>query len=129
MTIEIVLIIVSVLIGVFGVLYARNLYRSKGLEADTQLERSFGKFYKVWQNKYYIDELYETLFVEPYTRLSRGWLRWVEDNIIDGAVKAISKAIEFFAEYTRRIQTGQVSNYALYMVLGMLIILSYLLFN
>jgi len=129
MTIEIVLIIVSVLIGVFGVLYARNLYRNKGLDADTQLERSFGKFYKVWQNKYYIDELYENLFVEPYTRLSRGWLRWIEDNVIDGAVKAISKLVELFAEYTRRIQTGQVSNYALYMVLGMLIILSYLLFN
>jgi NADH-quinone oxidoreductase subunit L len=129
MTIEIVLIILSVLIGVFGVLYARNLYRNKGLEADAQLERSFGKFYKVWQHKYYIDELYESLFVEPYTRLSRGWLRWIEDNVIDGAVKAISKITELFAEYTRKLQTGQVSNYALYMVLGMLIILSYLMFN
>lgn len=129
MTVEIVLIAVSVLIGVFGVLYARNLYRSKGLEVDAQLEHSFGKFYKVWQRKYYIDELYESLFIEPYTRLSRGWLRWIEDNVIDGAVKAISKVIELFAEYTRRLQTGQVSNYALYMVLGMLIILSYLMFN
>ena len=111
-------------------------------------------FANVLNRKYWVDEIYGFLFIRPFKRLAnflaytidwRFWHDWFHDSaiantfkvgarflanpidlgIIDGAVNALARLIERLAEQLRQIQTGYVRNYALSVLLGVVIIVAY----
>lgn len=77
---------------------------------------------KVLANKWYVDELYDKVIVKPLNWLG-GILNDVfERYIIDGVVNGVGKAVNYSSRQLRLLQSGQVGNYVLLMVLGMLLI-------
>jgi NADH-quinone oxidoreductase subunit L len=74
--------------------------------------------YRVLWNKYYIDELYDALFIRPYVALSRLFWQVVDTQIIDGAVNGIGELTRWIGGRVRRLQTGNVQAYALAMLIG-----------
>ena len=69
-----------------------------------------------------MDEFYDALIVEPLKSLSDLFLfRFVDVKIVDGAANGIGKVTTWAAEVGKRLQTGQVQTYALFMALGALV--------
>jgi NADH-quinone oxidoreductase subunit L len=74
-------------------------------------------------HKYYVDELYNTLFVKPTMALSRGLYKFVENGIIDPIANGVGRVTLAGGQLLRFVQTGSVETYLLLMVLGIVLIL------
>ena len=72
-----------------------------------------GPIHALVEHKYYIDELYDRLFVRPGLALARFFNDIVEPRVIDGAVNAVAAGVMLEAREFRGIQTGRVRSYAL----------------
>lgn len=77
---------------------------------------------KVLQNKWYVDELYEKIIVKPLNAIAGFFNSFFERSIIDGIVNGVGKLVNYSSRQLRLLQSGQVGNYVLLMVLGMLLI-------
>jgi NADH-quinone oxidoreductase subunit L len=77
---------------------------------------------KILANKWYVDELYDSIIVKPLQSLATFFSNVIEKNVIDGFVNGVGKAVNYGSRQIRLIQTGQVGTYVLLMVLGMLIL-------
>lgn len=94
-----------------------------------QITQKIKALHQLVFNKYYIDELYDFLFVRPIQRLSDTVLwRFVDEKIIDGAVNGTGNAARSGGRVLSVIQTGLVQNYALFFVFGVLVLLYYVIF-
>lgn len=86
--------------------------------------------YLLVKNKYFVDELNDAFIVGPIKVISEHFLwRVVDEKIIDGSVNGIAQASKNIGHVFRRLQTGFISNYALWIVIGTVAILGYLLFK
>ena len=81
---------------------------------------------KLISHKYYIDELYDMLFVRPMSQLSKVFHEIIERRIIDRLVNGIGNLVIRAGNTIRYLQTGHVGFYVFMMVAG---ILAILLFN
>jgi NADH-quinone oxidoreductase subunit L len=79
-----ILMIVSTIVAVSGILLAYTIYYKKKISADSLMEK-FRPLYRILYNKYYIDEIYDTIIIKPTLALTRG-MWWYDANIIDGLV-------------------------------------------
>ncbi|MCF0062122.1 NADH-quinone oxidoreductase subunit L [Dyadobacter chenwenxiniae] len=73
-------------------------------------------------NKYYVDELYDNVFVKPIKTLSNILYSFGE-FFIDLVVNAFVRLTQFLAGLLKKTQTGSTGDYVFAMVLGMVIIL------
>lgn len=76
---------------------------------------------KVLENKWYVDELYDTVIVKPLHLLSVFFKNILEKNIIDGVVNGVGKLVGYGSRQLRLLQSGQVGNYILVMIMMMVI--------
>jgi NADH-quinone oxidoreductase subunit L len=123
---------------------------------DDPLRGYIGPVFEVLKNKYWIDELYWSVILNPYIALARFladvvdwrvWHDWFHDRVlmsgynlltrvlavridlggIDAIANGLGALAQRLAAWMRRLQTGYVRNYALAVFLGVVIILGYLL--
>jgi NADH-quinone oxidoreductase subunit L len=80
-------------------------------------------FAKVLHDKYYVDELYDAVVVQPVVRASRFCWRVVDAILIDGTVNAVGWVAKGVGWTVSLFQTGNVSTYAFVLTLGVLVIL------
>jgi NADH-quinone oxidoreductase subunit L len=113
---------ISVTVALIAVIIAVSIYRKKTDEVPTS---GLGK---VLFNKWYVDELYETVIIKPLDTLAAFLKNTIEKNVIDGAVNGSGKLVQYGARQIRLIQSGQVGYYILFMVLS-IILLFVLWFN
>ena len=90
-----------------------------------QLAEKRKGLYTLVFNKYYVDELYEILFVNSLKRLGTGLWKGFDEFIIDGTVNGIAYLVGWISSVMRKIQTGFVQNYAFSMVIGGVILAVY----
>ncbi|MBK9532556.1 MAG: NADH-quinone oxidoreductase subunit L [Chitinophagaceae bacterium] len=81
-------------------------------------ESGFGK---ILANKWYVDELYDTIIVKPVQLIATYFNNVFEKKGIDGFVNGVGKAVNYGSRQIRLLQSGQVGLYVLMMVLGILI--------
>jgi len=79
-------------------------------------------FAKVLENKWYVDELYEKIIVRPLHSFGGFLNNFIEKVIIDGLVNGTGRLVNYGSRQLRLLQSGQVGNYVLLMVLSMLVI-------
>lgn len=126
---EWVLMIFAILVAVGAVFLAFRMYgNDKLVESDEKISSAFGSLYQVWKEKYSLDEVYEGVVVRPTVRFSDKVLAVFDMKIIDGTVNAVAGFVRLSGSLLRYIQTGVASNYALFLVLGVILVLSLLLF-
>jgi NADH-quinone oxidoreductase subunit L len=106
---------VSVVGALIALLYAISKFGK--YEETGAAETGFGK---LLANKWYIDELYDAVIVRPLKRISAFLNNVVEKSGIDGFVNGIGKGVNYSSRQIRLLQSGQVGNYVLLMVIGML---------
>lgn len=116
------MMVVSTLIAVGGIWLAYQMYVKKQALPKKLAER-FALPYKVLLNKYYIDEIYDAVFVNPVKKISVQLWKRVDAMIIDGSVNGIARFFVGTSNVLRLFQTGYVRNYAFYIVVGCIFIL------
>lgn len=79
-------------------------------------------FAKVLENKWYVDELYDKIIVNPLSKFGGFLKNTIDKVVIDGLVNGIGKAVNYSSRQLRLLQSGQVGNYVLLMVLSMVLI-------
>ena len=115
-SIEWALMAISVSIALIALIAALTIYRKK---ADGEPQTALGKFLF---NKWYIDELYNNVIINPLNKLAGFLKEVIEKNVIDGAVNGTGKIVQYSARKIRLIQSGQVGYYILFMVLSIIIL-------
>jgi NADH-quinone oxidoreductase subunit L len=146
---ELALILSSVFVATFGWFLAYLLYyKDRSFVRATRLKGSFALVFKLLENKYYIDEIYNATVIAGTLLFSR-ILWWFDANIVDGLVNltrhitvfALGHGSSLFDKYIvdgavngvastarggssllRRAQNGLVQNYALVMGGGIVLI-------
>jgi NADH-quinone oxidoreductase subunit L len=124
---EVPMAILSLAIAVAGVLVATRFYVWRP-ETPARMAERYSKAYRVLLNKYYVDELYDAVIVEPIRRGSFWLWRRFDDFVIDGSVNGVASVVRVGSLVLRRVQTGYVMNYVLSFILGVVAILGYLAF-
>ncbi len=116
----------SVAIALCGIGLAYYLY-SVRTEKPKQIAEAMPGLYDAVLNKYYVDEIYDFLFVR---RIVNGsvWLWQAFDAMfIDGAVNGVAALVRGTGDAVRRVQTGVVGNYAFSFLLGAIFIVGYII--
>ncbi len=141
--IEYATMLLSVAVAVTGVLIARAMYLRKTLSPDRIAELAGGALYRTVLNKYYVDELYQAVFINGLLALTRAaawfdqhvidfivnaaarvttWVAWLDglfDNyVVDGAVNGVGWMSAFFGGRVRRLQTGSINGYLYVIVIA-----------
>ena len=79
-------------------------------------------------NKWYIDELYIKIFVNPTKKIGSFFWKKGDIGVIDKfGPDGISKLVKIISNKTGRLQTGFIYDYAFVMLLGLSILLTYLI--
>jgi NADH-quinone oxidoreductase subunit L len=117
---------VSVIVALAGVVVAWLLYGRGRVEVQ-KIGVATNPIHRLILNKYYVDEIYDALIVQPIYRLSLWCARVFDVKVIDGLVNGIASAVVVWALALRRLQTGFVMNYALGMLLGAVALVAFLL--
>jgi NADH-quinone oxidoreductase subunit L len=120
------LMLISVLAAGIGLLVAWKMYWQKSINPEKLAER-FSGVYRLLINKYYIDEVYDKMLVNPTIRLAEVLWRFFDDMIVDGTVNGVANFVEWSGGIVRRVQTGYLASYAMLFVLGIIAILGYYL--
>jgi len=115
---------VSVLVALLGLGVAYVFYIVRP-DLPESLAEKFSYPYDLILNKYYVDELYDMLFVRPTVAFSTWLWRVVDVGVIDALVNGTADAVGANSGLWRRLETGNVQHYAVSMLLGALVILGY----
>ena len=109
---------ISVVMALIGVFLADLLYRRKPGMADTVVERARG-VYQLLLNKYWIDQLYNAVFVAPLLFLSR-YLLWgaVDRGVITGGTSIAAVGVRGLGALVQRVQSGNIRSYAGWLAIG-----------
>jgi NADH-quinone oxidoreductase subunit L len=78
---------------------------------------------KVIYHKFYIDELYDMLFVKPIAFLSNFFFQVIDFLVIDLFVEGLGRFVKYASSEFRRAQTGNVGIYLFCMVAAIVVIL------
>jgi NADH-quinone oxidoreductase subunit L len=76
---------------------------------------------KLLENKWYIDELYDGLIVNPLNAFAGFLKNIVEKSGIDGIVNGVGRLVGYGSRQLRLLQSGQVGNYILVMIMAMVV--------
>jgi NADH-quinone oxidoreductase subunit L len=145
LALELGLMAASVAVAAGGVFLAWLMYAKGTLSPAVFSEALGGGPYRTVLNKYWVDELYDLVFVRGALALSRAgaWFDahvidgivdgsavlvrgvssltgLIDDWIVDGAVNAVADVTWAFGGRLRRVQTGAISSYLYVVVLGVL---------
>jgi len=110
--------VTSVAVGLAGLFTAWAIYQVKLLDLES-IRALLDPLPLILENRYYLDYLYETVFVKELVLggARRGLAFW-DQHVIDGAVNDVALATAWSAKQLRLAQTGQVQLYGGVMFLG-----------
>lgn len=117
---------VSVSLASISALVAFIMYLKKE-GAPEKAARAFGPVYNLVNNKYFVDELYFRTIINPLVDASKKLWYYVDVNIIDKATYKISDLVKGAGSLAKSVQNGNMQQYAMYVVLGVVVTLSYML--
>ena len=121
---EAALIGLAVLVGIAGITYAWRRLKPETLVPKSASPPEEG-LERVIANKYYVDEAYDRVIVNPTYQISRNFLwRFIDAGVIDSFFVNGSAAVaRAFGWVGSRLQTGAVGTYAWVLVIGALAVL------
>src|SRR6266404_1616763 len=147
---EILLMVASLAIVGAGFWLAYEFYCSKRIAPELVAGRR-PVLYRLLLHKYYVDEIYDAAVVERTKNLGTllgrfdanvidgvgvdgaGWLArfgstlsmWWDKWIIDGLLNFSAKLMQLFSYPVRLLQTGMFSSYAMFILVGLVVLLAY----
>ena len=140
------LMLLSVGVAAFGFYLAYLMYYRLALSPERFSSLAGGLLYRLFHNKYYVDELYQFVFIGGTLLLARigvwidqhvidfivdgsanttkvlSWINGLFDNyVIDGMVNGLANTTFGAGDKFRKVQSGNINSY-LYVILGAVIV-------
>jgi len=146
---EFMLMALSVAVAAIGIFFAWRTYGgTQGLAAGERWALRFPGLHRLLVNKYYVDELYDATVVRGTWATARDLFRFdagfidgflvngsrhvtvaaaylsgfFDKYVVDGLVNLIGWILQLGSRVFRRLQTGVVSQYAMVIAVGMLVL-------
>ena len=138
---------VAVAIALIGWGIAHVMYSSRPAMAKEWAEK-FPQAYTTFLNKYYVDEFYDRVIVEPFKKLGMVWdwfdrhildrfvagigkgtdisaaaITWTEKHVIYAGLNVVGYANHLLAWSWRKLQSGMVHHYAAIIFIGLAILI------
>ena len=110
----------SIVVGLLGILGAWALY-GKGF----QYKENHNPLYQFVLHKYYVDEFFEVALLRPIQWFGRTASKYLEGDVLDGGSRGIGWLLRGASLLLRRLQTGYMRNYALAILVGVVLIVLY----
>ena len=85
-------------------------------------EEQVGSFGRILQNKWYVDEWYDSIIVKPLNKLGAFANTALEKSGIDALVNGVGRLVNYSGRQLRWLQSGQVGSYVLLMVISMVLL-------
>ncbi|MBN2409170.1 MAG: NADH-quinone oxidoreductase subunit L, partial [Candidatus Aminicenantes bacterium] len=120
-------ILISVAVALCGI-YIAYVFYLRSPQTPHRLVARFPKAYTLLYNKYYVDEIYSAAVVNPLVNGSRLIYDRFDLGVIDGAINGAAETTGFIGRVLSFLQSGLVKDYALAILLGVVLFLGYLLF-
>jgi NADH-quinone oxidoreductase subunit L len=118
----------SVIAGLIGLFLAWQMY-IKNPDMPVNMARSLRGLYRMLFNKYWVDEIYETLVINPVHRFSIFMWKIIDVIIIDGiGVNGPARFMKGLGGIGRALQSGNVQTYAFWLFTGVAGVLIYLIY-
>jgi NADH-quinone oxidoreductase subunit L len=115
--------LVSVAFGLAGIALAWLFYVFKPGLPD-QIAATFSGLYKLIYNKYFVDEIYAAVVVNPVVAGSREALwKGVDVAVIDGSVNGVASQARGIGGVLKLLQSGNIRSYAAWVLLGSVVLL------
>ena len=119
---ELFMMAVSVVIGVAGIITAYFFYL-KSPELPERIAQRFKGCYRLLYNKYFVDEIYFAYVVTPVNIISTFFWKVLDEMLVDGAmVNGSAGLVKRISGGLKRLQTGFVQDYALSILVGLLVV-------
>jgi NADH-quinone oxidoreductase subunit L len=107
-----------------GFALATFIYLVRPALADTLANR-FPRLHALLENKFYVDELYQKLFISRTLSIGNGLWKKADAGLIDGwLVNGSAKFVNNLSARVRTWQTGYLFQYAFAMIIGLIAILA-----
>ena len=82
-------------------------------------------FYNFFKNKWYVDQLYERVFIRPTFYLGKGFWKSVDKELIDNlGPNGFSRIVHSFSFLVSRLQSGFLYHYVLSIIIGLTLLIS-----
>jgi len=118
---------IAVLVASLGIGVAFFLYAKK--PGVLRRLSEIRPIYALLSNKFYFDEIYQKLIIEPVRWISiNGLWKGLDVSVIDRFVNGIGKFIARIGIELRHTQTGKVRNYVLSMAFGLAVLIGFVIF-
>ena len=127
-TLEMGLMAGSVVIAAIGIGIAITMYMANKTLPE-KFTSTFPALHRAVYNKWYIDELYDFLFVNPCKSFGNLLWKGFDVLIVDGVVNGVGKVVMAFSAGLKGLQSGYVHNYAMGMTLGIVVIIAFYVFR
>src|SRR6266571_4964417 len=111
---------VSVIAALVGIAVAWRLYR-KGFE----YKENNNPVYQLAFRKYYVDEILTAIIIRPLLGFGRAAARLIEGDALDGGSRGVAWLLRGTSAALRRLQSGYMRNYALVILVGVVLIIVY----
>ncbi|BAU26481.1 NADH dehydrogenase subunit L [Aneurinibacillus soli] len=108
----------AIAVSVAGIALAWVMYGKGRIPSGKE-----GMLYRLSFRKYYVDEIYDILFVEPLRALGKA-MNWIDHAIVDGLVRLVARAAQGIGGIGARMQDGKVQTYGTIAFIGLVLLLA-----
>jgi NADH-quinone oxidoreductase subunit L len=118
---------ISVCAAFLGLFLAWLLYYKRP-QLPREIAESLGGLYRSVLNKYYVDEIYASVFVKPLIGVSRNvFWRGIDQHVIDATLDDSVVAANEASSVVRRMQSGNIRSYAGWIAFGAAVVIAYMI--
>lgn len=114
-------VVVALTLVVIGIAYSRYVSRQHVPVSD---EANLSPLHKLVSKKYYVDEIYDAIFVKPLYWISTGLFNWIERQGIDRVVNSVGSNVGRASGVVRLLQAGNIGFYIFIMVISIILMLA-----
>ena len=108
-------------LGLAGIALSYLMYIHNPL-LPVRLAHTFKPIYRFLLNKWYFDELYDRILVQPTIRLARVFWQVGDATIIDGVPNGLAEVTSGGSRQLVKFQTGSLAVYAFVMLIGVVVL-------
>jgi len=124
---ELIFQIISVAVALLGAILAYVLYMSRPY-LPQKIADSLGGFYEAVVHKYYVDEIYASVFVKPLVDGSTRVLwQGIDRKVIDDSINEAADGARHVSDNVRHMQSGNVRSYAGWIAAGAAVVIAYMI--
>lgn len=91
----------------------------------TRYADRLGPTWNFLKNAFYIDQIYNVLFVIPLEAFARLIASGVEPKVFDGSIRVATESTEGVSRFMQKLQSGQIRSYVAWMAIGSVLMLVY----